>query len=313
MSRIMSVLSVTVAVTALIAPRSALALAQDPAHEPGTEAHSHVGAAVSCETLATPPWAGLPDMDRLKMTALRQEITALNTPELAIAAGFNPALGDIPGMGVHYVKSGGGPDDVDVNAPNHLMFAEMDGTDKLVGAAYAFVDAIDTDAVVPFDSDLANWHDHPQFAGDGQTLHMLHIWFIPSSNGPFAGLNFWLPYRTAGVAIPSSCWMADDADALRIQTVSFALVPPRRFGRQAEAAAPRPERTEMIAALDAAAIAVDHDAWVAAADVFIADLSDSERTRVQGLLGNLGANQMSSAERDAAGIAQPGSGRRDGN
>ena len=313
MSRIMSVLSVTVAVTALIAPRSALAQAQDHAHEPGTEAHSHVGAAVSCETLATPPWAGLPDMDRLRMTALREEITALNTPELAIAAGFNPALGDIPGMGVHYVKSGGGPDDVDINAPNHLMFAEMDGTDKLVGAAYAFVDVIDTDAVIPFDSDLANWHDHPQFAGDGQTLHMLHIWFIPSSNGPFAGLNFWLPYQTAGVAVPSSCWMADDADALRIQTVSFALVPPRRFGRQAEAAAPRPERTEMIAALDAAAIAVDHDAWVAAADVFIADLSDSERTRVQGLLGNLGANQMSSAERDAAGIAQPGSGRRDGN
>ena len=313
MSRIMSVLSVTVAVTALIAPRSALAQAQDHAHEPGTEAHSHVGAAVSCETLATPPWAGLPDMDRLRMTALREEITALNTPELAIAAGFNPALGDIPGMGVHYVKSGGGPDDVDVNAPNHLMFIEVDGADQLVGAAYAFVDVIDTDAVIPFDSDLANWHDHPQFAGDGQTLHMLHIWFIPSSNGPFAGLNFWLPYQTAGVAVPSSCWMADDADALRIQTVSFALVPPRRFGRQAEAAAPRPERTEMIAALDAAAIAVNHDAWVAAADVFIADLSDSERTRVQGLLGNLGANQMSSAERDAAGIAQPGSGRRDGN
>ena len=313
MSRIMSVLSVTVAVTALIAPRSALAQAQDHAHEPGTEAHSHVGAAVSCETLATPPWAGLPDMDRLRMTALREEITALNTPELAIAAGFNPALGDIPGMGVHYVKSGGGPEDVDVNAPNHLMFIEVDGTDQLVGAAYAFVDVIDTDAVIPFDSDLANWHDHPQFAGDGQTLHMLHIWFIPSSNGPFAGLNFWLPYQTAGVAVPSSCWMADDADALRIQTVSFALVPPRRFGRQAEAAAPRPERTEMIAALDAAAIAVNHDAWVAAADVFIADLSDSERTRLQGLLGNLGANQMSSAERDAAGIAQPGSGRRDGN
>ena len=252
MSRIMSVLSVTVAVTALIAPRSALAQAQDHAHEPGTEAHSHVGAAVSCETLATPPWAGLPDMDRLRMTALREEITALNTPELAIAAGFNPALGDIPGMGVHYVKSGGGPDDVDVNAPNHLMFIEVDGTDQLVGAAYAFVDVIDTDAVIPFDSDLANWHDHPQFAGDGQTLHMLHIWFIPSSNGPFAGLNFWLPYQTAGVAVPSSCWMADDADALRIQTVSFALVPPRRLGlqagRQAEAEAPRPERKEMIAA-----------------------------------------------------------------
>ena len=308
MSRIMSVLSVTVAVTALIAPRSALAQAQDHAHEPGTEAHSHVGAAVSCETLATPPWAGLPDMDRLKMTALRQEITALSTPELAIAAGFRPALGDIPGMGVHYVNLARSRDGVDINAPDHLMFAEMDGTDKLVGAAYAFVDVPNTDEPIPFESDLATWHDHPRLAPDGQTLHMLHIWFIPSSNGPFAGLNFWLPYRTAGVAIPSSCWMADDADALRIQTVSFALVPPRRFGlqtgRQAEAEAPSPERMEMIAALDAAAIAVDHDAWVAAADRFIADLSDSERTRVQGRLGNLGANQMSSAERDAAGIAQ---------
>ena len=309
MSRIMLVLSAAVAVTALIAPRSALAQAQDHAHEPGTEAHSHVGAAVSCETLATPPWAGLPDMDRLKMAGARQEVTALSTPELAIAAGFNPALGDIPGMGVHYVSSARSRDGVDVSAPDHLMFAEIDGTDQLVGAAYAFVDVPNTDEPIPFDSDLAAWHDHPQFAQAGQTLHMLHIWFVPSSNGPFAGLNFWLPYRSAGVAIPSACWMADDADAVRIRTVSFGLIPPRRFGRQAQAAGPSPERMEMIAALDAAAIAVDHDAWVAAADVFIADLSDSENTRIEGLLGTLGANQMSTAERDAAGIAQPGGGR----
>ena len=33
----------------------------------------------------------------------------------------------------------------------------------------------------------------------------------------------------------------------------------------------------MIAALDAAAGDVDHDAWVAAADVFIADLTETER------------------------------------
>jgi hypothetical protein len=65
----------------------------------------------------------------------------------------------------------------------------------------------------------------------------------------------------------------------------------------------------MFAALDAAARADDRDAWVSAADRFIADLSTSEVTRVQGLLGVLGTNQMSSAERDAAGIAQPSSGR----
>ena len=182
-----------------------------------------------------PPWAGLPDMDRLKMTALRQEITALSTPELAIAAGFNPALGNIPGMGVHYVHSARGRDGVDINAPDHLMFIEENGRQQLVGAAFAFVDVPDTDEPIPFDSELAKWHDHPQFAQDGQTLHMLHVWFIPSSNGPFAGLNFWLPYRTAGITPPSSCWMADEADALRIQTVSFALVPPRRFARASAA------------------------------------------------------------------------------
>jgi len=310
MVRIVSVVGVTMAVVAVMAPRSALSQTDHAA-----DGHSHASAPVSCTTLASPPWTGLPDADRLQFASLQQTMAALRTPEAARAAGFQPALGNIPGMGVHYVNSARGRDPVNIDEPDHLMFSSVDGQEQLVGAAFAFVDFPDTDEPIPFQSELATWHDHPQFADEGRTLHMLHVWFIPSSNGPFAGLNFWLPYHTAGVAIPSSCWMADDADALRIQTVSFGLVPPRLFGRQAEAAGPSPERIEMIAALDAAAIAVDHDAWVAAADVFIADLSDSEQMRVQGLLGNLGANQMSSAERDAAGIAQPGSGRRgrDGN
>jgi hypothetical protein len=269
--------------------------------------------AVSCTDLAMPPWNGLPDSDRLQLARVQQQVSALNTPEAAQAAGFNPVLGDIPGMGVHYTNSARGRDGVDVNAVDHLMFANIDGREQLVGAAYAFVDVPDTKEPIPFDSDLAMWHDHPQFAQQGQTLHMLHVWFIPSSNGPFAGLNFWLPYRSAGVTPPSSCWMADDADARRIQTVSFGLVPPRRgFGRGAQAAAPQPDRTELMAALDAAARADDHDAWVAAADRFIADLTPAEIARVEGTLGSLNDNQMSTAQRDAAGIAQPGSGR-DGN
>ncbi len=309
MARIVSIIGVTIAVAGIMAPRSALS--QDHVDAPG-QAHNHGSEPVSCMTLAMPPWNGLPEADRMQFAALQQQMAALSTPEAARAAGFNPALGDIPGMGVHYVNSARGRDPVDVNAPDHLMFIEEDGHQQLVGAAFAFVDVPDTDEPIPFESEIAKWHDHPQFAQDGQTLHMLHVWFIPSSNGPFAGLNFWLPYRTAGIEPPSSCWMADEADALRIQTVSFALVPPRRFRRAGqEAAAPRPDRTEIFAALDASARAVDHDAWVAAADVLIADLSESELRMIDGLLGNLGANQMSSAERDAAGIAQPGG--RDGN
>jgi hypothetical protein len=244
--------------------------------------------------MATPPWAGLPDGDRQQVASLRKDLAAFSTPETAKAGGFMPVLGDIPGMGVHYVNMAVSMrgKNLDVNIPDQLLFSQ----DQLVGAAYSFTDVPDTKVPLPFNSDLASWHDHPQFARDGQTLHMLHVWFVPSSNGPFAGLNFWLPYETAGVSIPNPCWMANETDADVIRNVSFALVD-QEF-----------ERTDMLAALDIAARNDDRGAWLAAADEFMGDLSSFEVSRVQGLLGVLGDNQMSSAERDAAGIAQPRSG-----
>jgi hypothetical protein len=238
-------------------------------------------------------------VDREQFAALRAAVSGLETPEAARAAGFNPALGDIPGMGVHYVHSARSRDGVQRNAPDHLLFVEIDGRERLVGAAYAFVDVPETEIPIPFESELAKWHDHPEFADDGRTLHMLHTWFIPSSNGPFAGLNFWLPYLTAGIAPPSSCWMADEADADRIRTVSFALVPPRaRPGQPApQVTEPSAERVKILAVLDFAARALDHDGWVEAADSFLADLSESERMRVALTLRALTQAQMSSAQR----------------
>ncbi|MEE2846936.1 MAG: hypothetical protein VX956_10690 [Gemmatimonadota bacterium] len=295
MARIVSVVGVTMAVVAVMAPRSALSQTDHAA-----DGHSHASAPVSCTTLASPPWTGLPDADRLQFASLQQTMAALRTPEAARAAGFQPALGNIPGMGVHYVNSARGRDPVNIDEPDHLMFSSVDGQEQLVGAAFAFVDVPDTDEPIPFQSELATWHDHPQFADEGRTLHMLHVWFIPSSNGPFAGLNFWLPYHSAGIATPSSCWMADEADANRIQNVSFALVPPSaRRGPEAlqRYEARQAERSELLAALDAAALAVDHDAWVAAADVFLADLTQVERRTVEVLLSRLNMAQMSSRER----------------
>ena len=296
MARIMSVVSVTMAVAGIMAPRSALSQTPDRA-DPD---HSHAGEPVSCTTLAMPPWSGLPETDRLQVVALQREMSALDTPEAARAAGFNPVLGDIPGMGVHWVHMGRSLDGVWIDAPDHLMFSTIDGREQLVGVAYVFIDVLETEVPIPFESDLARWHNHPQFADQGRTLHMLHVWFVPSSNGPFAGLNFWLPYRTAGIEPPSSCWMADEADADRIRNVSFALAPPRwQTGAVAERFAERrAEQGEMLAALDAAARAVDHDAWVAAADRFLADLTASERTSVEGLLRVLNMAQMASAERE---------------
>ena len=299
MARIVSVVGVTMAVVAVMAPRSALSQTDHAA-----DGHSHASAPVSCTTLAMPPWGGLPETDRLQVAALQREMSALNTPEAARAAAFNPALGDIPGMGVHYVNSARSRDGVQIDAPDHLMFSSIDGREQLVGAAYVFIDVPDTKVPIPFESDLAQWHDHPRFASDGQTLHMLHIWFVPSSNGPFAGLNFWLPFRTAGIAVPSSCWMADEADAERIRNVSFALVGPRAWGatswpgRPARAVPePSAERVKLLVALDFAARALDHDGWVEAADNFLADLSESERMRVAITLRTLTQAQMSSAQR----------------
>ena len=295
MARIVSVVGVTMAVVGMMAPRSALSQADH-----GADGHSHASAPVSCTTLASPPWTGLPDADRLQFASLQRTMAALETPEAARAAGFNPALGNIPGMGVHYVNGARSRDGVNIDEPDHLLFSEVDGVERLVGAAFAFIDVPDTKEPIPFQSELAQWHDHPQFAAEGRTLHMLHVWFIPSSNGPFAGLNFWLPYHTAGIATPSACWMADEADADRIQNVSFALVPPsarrgpealERYNEQ------QAERSELLAALDAAALAVDHDAWVAAADVFLADLTQAEERMVEMLLSRLNMEQMSSAER----------------
>ncbi len=300
MARILSIVGVTLAVAGIMAPRSALSQTPDHADAPGQD-HSHAGEPVSCTTLAMPPWSGLPEADRLQVATLQRMMSELNTPEAARAAGFNPALGDIPGMGIHYVNMMRNMDGVNVDAPDHLMFIDIDGQEQLMGAAFAFIDVPNTEEPIPFESDLARWHDHPQFADQGQTLHMLHVWFVPSSGGPFAGLNFWLPYRTAGIEPPSSCWMADEADADRIRNVSFALVPPREPTAEAAAlfAERRAARGDMLAALDAAARAVDHDAWVAAADRYLADLSDRERTRLAARLDALHNAQMSSSEREA--------------
>lgn len=333
MSRINSLIYAAITTAGIISSNAALSQdhSQDHAHDQSqghahdqaqdqaqdhsahsASAHNHASAPVDCTNLAMPPWNGLPEAARLQMAALQEELSALGTPEAATAAGYYPVLGDIPGMGVHWVHPARMADPVDINAPDNLMFASIDGRDQLVGAAFTFTDIPDTTQPVPFDSELAKWHDHPQFAPDGQTLHMLHVWFVPSSNGPFAGLNFWLPYRSAGIEVPSSCWMADQSVGEKIQIVSFALVPPGLLGDETKAppVEPTPERAQMYAALDTAARAGDQDAWVAAADVLIADLTEAERDRVAGMLGVLSLNQMSSAERDAAGIEQPSNDRR---
>jgi hypothetical protein len=274
---------------------------------PQAHAHGHAGGPVDCRSLAAPPWSGLSAADRELIRSIEASVQGLSTPGAARAAGFRPTLGNIPTMGVHWVHSGRMGEGLDIHRPDHLLFAPVDGQDRLVGVAYAFTDVADTDVPVPFESELAAWHDHPQFAAPGQTLHMLHVWFVPSSGGPFAGNNFWLPFRGAGIEPPSPCWMEDEEDALRVQRVGMTLglvqfgdgsaVPRLRLA--AERAGIRlEERREAIQVrateLDAAARAGDRDRWFTAADELLASQSGPERLVVDLLLRTLTMAQMSS-------------------
>lgn len=293
------------AVGAVLAPGAVLAQA---GHE-GMASHDHSSPAVDCATLATPPWSGLSVLDRERYEEARASVADLSTPEAAIAAGFRPALGDIPGMGVHYVHAERSEDGIHADRPDHLMFAPVHGQPTLVGAAYAFVDVPDTDEPIPYDSDLAHWHDHPQFAPDGQTLHMLHLWFVPSSNGPFAGLNFWLPYHGADLTPPSACWMANEMMAGMIQRVAFALVPADNpiAAQVAQARGwTEPEqlpadRQEILDQLDATARAENMQGWMQAAERFLSNLTEREQLRTGVMLELLMNEQLSSRERGRRG------------
>jgi len=315
MVRVPLAVGVAVALLGLSQPSSGVAQTHD--HDDHAHHHRMMGH-VDCTTLASPPWVGLPSQDRATIEAVQRLVAHLAAPEAAIAAGFTPVLGDIPGMGVHYVHMGRTRAGVNVSEPDHLLFAPIDGEERLVGIAYAFEDRIETDVPVPFDSELAHWHDHPEFVRrPGATLHMLHVWFVPSSSGPFAGLNFWLPFHGAGIQPPSACWMEDEGVAERIETVSFALAASQRVdgagiigrlvashtsGAAGQVRADRAERRAgFVAALDEAARARDLDAWVAAADAFIEDLTTVERTAVDALLRTLTHAQMSTPEREAQG------------
>jgi hypothetical protein len=108
-------------------------------------------------------------------------------------------------------------------APSQLMFSKFDGKDSLVGVAYGYFTA-DNDTVRPslFDGSPP-WHEHPDLAPDGLTLVMLHVWFVPSPDGPFAGTNPNLPFWAVGLTAPDAKRMRDSAFGSLVRRASLAL------------------------------------------------------------------------------------------
>ena len=124
----------------------------------------------------------------------------------AKAAGFNPVFGWLPTMGTHWVNPSLLFDrsKLTLGSPSNLMFSPMNGVQKLVGVAYAYFAKPDSiGSVHLFDGDPP-WHDHPDLAPPGSTLVMLHVWVVPSPDGPFAPNNPNLPFWALNIEPPKT-------------------------------------------------------------------------------------------------------------
>ncbi len=169
--------------------------------------------------------AKVSSLARRQIDTVAKAVAPLGTTAAAAAAGFQSKFGWIPTMGVHWVSmqkmiSGR---QTDRGAPSQLMFSKIGGKDSLVGAAFGYVTA-DNDTVRPslFDGNPP-WHEHPDLVPPGETLVMLHVWFVPSPDGPFAGTNPNLPFWAVGLAAPDSSRMRDTAFSSMVRRASLAL------------------------------------------------------------------------------------------
>ncbi len=187
------------------------------------------------------------------------------------AAGFVPVFGWIPTMGTHWVDTTRmDKAHFDMLRPDNLMFSRIDGRDSLVGAAYAyFTSAGDTVHPATFDGNPP-WHEHPNLAPPGQTLVMLHVWFVPSPDGPFAGHNPNLPFWAAGLTPPPSFDLrARKAAAAVAEMVDSNSIFPnlsRRPSLAPRLASWRQEVRALLPEFDAAQKAGDWNRWNGVAD-----------------------------------------------
>lgn len=179
----------------------------------GMDMHDHAAQALSATA-------------QKQIDSVARRAAPLATTAAAANAGFRPVFGWIPTMGEHWVDRALMTRDkqLDRGAPANLMFSKIGGRDSLVGVAYAYFAPL-ADSTPPrlFDGAPA-WHEHPNLAPPGERLVMLHVWFVPSPDGAFAGTNPNLPFWAAGLAAPDSARMrTDSAFSGRVRRASLAL------------------------------------------------------------------------------------------
>jgi len=162
---------------------------------------------------------------RKQIDSVAKAVHALATTSAASSSGFRPVFGWIPTMGEHWVAGGQMMNgrQANLNTPSQLMFSKINGRDSLVGAAYGYFTAIaDTIRPVIFDG-APPWHEHKDLGPPGGTLVMLHVWFVASPDGPFAGTNPNLPFWALGLAAPDSVRIRSATFKARVYQASLAL------------------------------------------------------------------------------------------
>lgn len=177
-------------------------------------------------TLAKPVWTGISAKAQKQIEDVSRTTQRYAAQDTARAHGFIPVLGWIPTMGTHWVDN---PrmfmegKTIDLNSPVQLMYSPVNGKEMLVGAAYSYITQL-TDSTRPssFDGN-PSWHEHPDLVPDGMRLVMLHVWFVPSPDGPFAGHNPNLPFWAAGITPPDAQRLKDPAEEMRIRKTAMAL------------------------------------------------------------------------------------------
>ncbi len=228
--------------------------------------------------LPTPEWPQLSVRARSQLAEVQAAVRSLDTPEKARAAGFRPVLGWIPTMGTHWVSEDRMRAGFQRDAPDHLMFSRVGDAQRLVGIAYAYWDAADAELPDAFEGTLDSWHEHPELAPEGQTLIMLHVWFAPSMDGPFAGHNPWLPYWAAKIDGPDPRWLRTSDDTVVARKAGLAIgeaVAPSGFAVLAERGGTLGEDADrarftvrrLIPTLRAAREANDRTAWLQTARI----------------------------------------------
>jgi hypothetical protein len=215
-----------------------------------------------------------------QIRAVEAATLPMASPQTANDAGFAPVLGWIPTMGVHWVSDARSADTVrfDLKSPAQLMFSRINGKETLVGAAYAYLALIgDTTRPPSFDGNPP-WHEHPNLAPEGHTLVMLHVWLVPSPDGPFAGHNPNLPFWALGLTPPDAHQIREPARNTRMRTTALAIgevvdsaglfpvLQRRNLRLAAQLAERRAQIRALIPELSAAQQANDWERWDRVAD-----------------------------------------------